>query len=243
MHVGRSGAGGRCALAAVVCGLAGCAGGAAQGRGVAADTPPSSASPAGIAAWREAPVEALPPEAFVPLDRPRALGPVRDDLGVWWDRFFRPEASPRRAETARLGVRIAGGGPDMVRSEYEMAVARLEVIDTALHTLVRVSDPGVDVADGAAAQVIVRRVLAVGPDRTWNMRFPDRLAEGEWYASAPGVEVEAMRSFRDRIGVRVRGGRLELLCYKRGEGERPDPARWFPSELRARLAPSFAPAQ
>lgn len=213
-----------------------------MGRGLdTAEAAPSVESAARIAAWVGA-IEGVEPESYLPIGDLGALGTLQDDLATWWERFFRTEASPRRADTVRLGARsAAGGAPDLVRSEYDMAVARLEVIDSALYTLIRVSDPGVDVAEGAAAHVIVRRILAIGPDRSWDVRLPARLAEGEWYASAPGADVAGTGSFRDRIDVRVRGGRLELLCYKRGERERPELAGWFPTELRARV--TGAPAR
>ncbi|MGC3996232.1 MAG: hypothetical protein QM767_01330 [Anaeromyxobacter sp.] len=181
------------------------------------------------------PAARLPPEAFVPLAAPASLGPTLGDLGAWWDRFFRPEASPRRAETVLLSARAAGdGAPDLVLATYEMAVARLEVLDAPSFTLVRVADPGVDVAEGAAAQVMVRRILALGPDRSWGIRLPARLAEGVWYTSSARA-TGAVASWRDRLDVRVQGGRLELLCVKQGEGPRPAPGGWFAPELRSQL--------
>jgi hypothetical protein len=215
--------------------LAACAGPTAGSR--ARTLPPSPAAAARLAGWVD-PVEAIDPGAFVPLDGPGALGSVAPDLSAWWRRFFRPEASPARAEGARLGALPgATGAPDLVRSEYDMAVVRVEVLDTAAFTLVRIADPGVDVADGAAAQVLVRRLLAVGPDRAWDLSLPARLAEGTWYASAPEVDPGAMPSFRDRLDVRVLGGRLEILCAKRqGARSTPDGAAWFPADLRGRLA-------
>jgi hypothetical protein len=205
--------------------------GGSSGPSGSAEAAPSGS---GIAGWVE-PVEEVDEASFAPLDGPDDLAALRPELESWWHRIFRPEASPVRSETVRLSARAASGGvPDLVRSDYDMAVVRLEVLDSARWTLIRIADPGVDVADGAAAQVILRRVLAVGPDRRWDVSFPERLAEGEWYASAPGMNPGAMESYRDRIGARVVGGRLELLCVKRPLTFEGDPAGWFPSALRAR---------
>jgi hypothetical protein len=223
----------RLAAAAAGLSLAACAGGAAEARGGA----PAGAPGGGrISEWVE-PAEALDDASFAALEGPEDLGALRPELETWWRRIFRPEASPTRSETVRLSARAASGGaPDLVRSDYDLAVVRLQVLDSARWTLVRVADPGVDVADGDAAQVILRRVLAAGPDRRWDVAFPARLAEGEWYASDPRADPTTMSSFRERIDVRVLGGRLELLCAKRPPTFEGDPAAWLPPALRARAA-------
>ncbi|HTN54514.1 MAG TPA: hypothetical protein VML50_19045 [Anaeromyxobacter sp.] len=201
---------------------------------------PDSAAPAPASADLARalePIEDLDPDAYVAV-APEELGALRADLEGWWRRLFRPEASPARSQGVRQSARAsAAGAPDLVRSEYDMAVVRVEVIDAARFALVRIADPGVDVADGAVAQVMARRLLAAGEDRRWELRLPERLAEGEWYASEATGSAGASG---DRVDVRVRGGRLELLCAKRGE-ERPAPDAWFPAALRAELGAAPAP--
>lgn len=220
------------ALAALVQ-LTGCAAGASG----AARPGPAGAVGDRLSAAVE-PVEALGPEDFAPIASTAALGEAGAALERWWGRLFRPEASPARGEGRSLSGRAASGGlPDLVRTEYEMAVMRLDVLDSAGWTLVRVADPGIDVADGAAAQVVVRRLLAPGADRTWTLRLPARLAEGAWYTSNAAADPARLESWRDRIDVRLRGGRLEILCHKREDGPGvPDPAGWFTPEVRARLS-------
>lgn len=186
------------------------------------------------------PVDEVGSDGFAPLASLAELGPVAAGVEGWWRRFFRAEALPLRGEGMRLSARAAAGGlPDLVRADYEMAVLRVDVVDSTTWTLVRVADPGVDVADGAAAEVIARQLLAAGPDRRWALALPPRLAESVWYTSNPEVDPAAMASWRERVDVRVRGGRLELLCHKRGEaadGAAPDATAWFAPGLRARLA-------
>jgi hypothetical protein len=222
-------------LAAALLALAGCAGAPARAR---SSVSPVEGALGGRLAAAIDPVDETGSGGFAPLASPADLGPVAPAVEAWWRRFFRPEALPARGEGMRLSARPAGDAlPDLVRADYEMAVLRLEVVDSATWTLVRVADPGVDVADGAAAEVIVRQVLAAGADRTWAVALPPRLAESTWYTSSPGVDPATMASWRDRLDVRVRGGRLELLCHKRGEpGPVVEEKAWFPADLRARLA-------
>lgn len=157
------------------------------------------------------------------LRDPGELTPdLQADSIHWCDRILASGAGPHdAAPPPRVSVHVATARtPDLVRYEYAACGEDLTLVEGRNFALISVPCADLLARLEAERRAAIERIAAAvlrrrqgAPGRTF--QFPSGAVPGARFSTDPAANPWLLASWEDRVDGAIRGGAVQLLCFKR----------------------------